>query len=362
MRIALLSTCAVTVPPRAYGGTELVVAELARTLSRRGHEVTVFATRDSTPEAALRGHFDAAVWPPDGLAELRHAAYAWRSLGAEDPPFDVVHAHQAQAVAFSVVSPTPTVLTLHHERVDNLVSYYTDFPDVTYVAISRRQAALVPEMHVPHVVHHGLDVERYEAGHGAGGWLAYVGRLAPEKGPHTAIDVASSTGMPLRMAGQPHWPDREFFEREVKPRLACTRDLVRWHGEAFFGPKSELLGGARATLCPVAWEEPFGLVMIESMLVGTPVIAFARGAAPEVIEEGVTGFLVRDREEMIARTRQIGAIDRARCRARARERFNSDRMARDYERVYAQAIATQTGPRRRWPASSHVELARTASR
>src|ERR1700689_4676056 len=139
MRIALLSTCAVTVPPRAYGGTERIVAELARTLGRRGHDVTVFATRDSTPEADLRAHFDKAVWPPDELAELRHAAYAWRSIAGEEPPFDVGHAPQAAALAFSILPPTPTVFTPHHERVDNLVSYYTDFPDVAYVSISRRQ-------------------------------------------------------------------------------------------------------------------------------------------------------------------------------------------------------------------------------
>jgi glycosyltransferase involved in cell wall biosynthesis len=361
MRIALLSTCAVAVPPRGYGGTELIIAELARTLEAGGHQVTVFATGDSTPEAELRAHFSAPVWPPDDMAELRHAAFAWRSIGAEDPPFDVIHAHQAQAIAFSAVCPVPTVITFHHERTEKLVDYYRDFRDVTAVAISRRQAELLPELGVRHVVHHGLDVTRYDAGHGGDGWLAFIGRFAPEKGPDIAIDVAAALHLPLRMGGKPHWANEEFFENEMRPRLESHRGLVRWDGEVSFSPKIGILRGARATLFPIAWEEPFGLVMIESMLVGTPVVAFTRGAAPEVVEDGVTGFLVHDRDEMIDRVRRIGEIDRAKCRARARERFNSARMARDYERVYASAIASRREPLVR-RAPSGAQLTRAAMR
>lgn len=347
MRIALLSTCALSVPPKAYGGTELVIAELAKTLTRLGHDVVVFATGDSSPAGELRFHFRHPMWPPDELVELRHAAFSWKSICAESPPFDVVHAHQASAVAFSAVCALPTVLTLHHDRVDRLVDYYRDFSEVTYVAISRRQAELVPELAPVHVVHHGLDVDQYAAGEGEGGYLAFVGRFAPEKGPHHAIDVARATGVPLRMGGKPHWINEPYFERELKPRLERAGRLVHWHGEVSFAPKLELLRHARATLFPVCWEEPFGLVMIESMLVGTPVIAFDRGAAPEVVEEGVTGFLVRGPAEMADRVRRLHAIDRARCRERARERWGSIRMARDYERVYEHAVRARRDGRAR---------------
>jgi glycosyltransferase involved in cell wall biosynthesis len=360
MRIALLSTCAVAVPPKAYGGTELVIAELAKSLTHLGHAVTVFATGDSTPEGELRWHFRTPVWPPNEMADLRHSAYAWRSICAEDPPFDIVHAHQAPAISFSAVCSIPTVLTLHHDRVDKLVDYYADFRDVTYVAISRRQAELVPEVAVRHVVHHGLDGDMYEAGDGSGGWLAFVGRLAPEKGPHLAIDAAIAAGMPLQLGGKPHWVNEEFFEREMSPRLARAGELVSWPGEVSLGPKLEMLRGARATLFPIEWEEPFGLVMVESMLVGTPVIAFARGSALEIVDEGVTGFVVRDLDEMVHRIRGIGAVDRGRCRERARERFSSLRMANDYLRVYEQTARRRRDGRVR--ALIPAEFGRAAAR
>ena len=338
LRIALLSTCAVPVPPVAYGGTELVIAELAKMLTRAGHDVTVFATGDSHPEARLRWLHPRAVWPPDDLAELRHAAHAWATIAAADPPFHVVHANHSAPIAFTRLHDVPTVLTLHHDRVDRLVDYYRDFPDVTYVAISRRQAELVPELEVRHVVHHGIDVDLYGAGDGRGGWLAFLGRFAPAKGAHLAVDVALAAGMPLRMGGCPHQPNIEYFEREVRPRLARAGDRVRWTGEVDLTEKLALLGGAAATLFPIQWEEPFGLVMIESMLVGTPVIALARGAAPEVVDDGVTGFVVRDVGEMIARVPAARALDRDRCRRRACERWGSLRMMRDYERIYEHAI------------------------
>jgi glycosyltransferase involved in cell wall biosynthesis len=338
MRIAIVSTCALPVPPVAYGGTELVIAELAKTLTRLGHDVTVFATGDSRPCAELRWCFRSAVWPPNDVAELLHASRAWASIVGERPPFDVVHLHQAPSVAFTAVHLLPTVLTLHHDRIANLVDYYAAFPNVSYVAISRRQADLVPELDVRHVVHHGIEVDDYCAGDGQGGWLAFVGRFAPEKGVHLALDVSIASGVPLQLGGAPHEPNQEYFEREVKPRLARAGDLVHWKGEVKLPAKLAILGGAKATLFPIMWEEPFGLAMIESMLVGTPVIAFARGAAPEIVDDGVTGFVVRDFDEMVEKIRSIGAIDRNRCRNHARQRWASMRMAREYERVYEQTI------------------------
>jgi glycosyltransferase involved in cell wall biosynthesis len=336
MRVALLSTCAVSTPPKGYGGTELVASELAKGLTRRGHEVTVFATGNSRPGAELVAHFAQPVWPPDELAELRHAAFSWMHISRASPRFDVVHCHQAPSISFSSVSPLPVVVTIHHHRVDSLVDYYLDFPRVSFVAISKRQAELLPELRCT-VIHHGVDPDLYPAGEGLGGYFAFVGRLAPEKGAHVAIDATAVAGGELWIGGTVHPCDHEYFTRDVEPRLGFRH--VRWLREVHGETKGELLRGAKALLFPIDWEEPFGLVMIEAMLSGTPVIAFPRGSAPEVIEDGVTGFLVRTEAEMVDRMRRIGSIDRLRCRARAIERFSTARMTRDYERVYEDAMS-----------------------
>jgi len=353
MRIALVSSCAVSVPPRAYGGTELVVAELAKNLTRLGHEITTFATGDSEPAGGeLRWRFEKPVWPPYESAELRHAAYAWREITARPDAFDIVHTHQAPSLALaSMARSVRTVYTIHHCRDERLIDLYRDFPNTTYVGISRRQAALAPEVPVEEVILHGVDPDLYEAGDGNGGYVAFLGRFAREKGPHFAIDAARRAGVPLRMGGGVHSVDKAFFEHEVRPRLENRTTVVEWLGELSHVPKVALLGGARAMLFPIDWEEPFGLVMIESMLVGTPVIGFPRGSVSEVIEDGVTGFIVRDVAEMARRIRQIGSFDRARCRARARERWSSLRMAREHEALYERVLSRST---RRLPSSIHA--------
>jgi len=347
MRIALLSTCAVAVPPKAYGGTELVVAELAKNLTRLGHHVVTYATGDSSPAGELWKLYDHPCWPPDPVSELRHCAHALRDIALRQPGFDLLHTNLAASLPLAEGRINlPTVLTIHHEREENLTKLYTDHPHVRYVAISRRQAELLPELDVRDVVHHGLDASMYEAGDGNGGYCAFLGRLAKEKGPHLAIDAARMAGVPLRVAGKAHPPDIAYFEAEVRPRL--SGEGVKWVGELGHTDKVRMLRHARATLFPIQWEEPFGLVMIESMLVGTPVIAFPRGSAPEVIEHGITGFLVRSLEEMAQRLRDIDSFDRKACRRRAEERWSSMAMAKQYVRVYERAVDRTRFASHRW--------------
>lgn len=346
MRIAQISTCALATPPRKYGGTELVVAELAKGLTELGHDVTTFATGNSRVCGELRYHFARNVWPPDEASEHEHAEAAWREILADPVGFDVVHVHSAAALHEPGANVPPTVLTIHHRREEPLVQRYRDRSDIAYVAISNSQASLMPEVQFARTVHHGLDPEAYAAGDGRGDYLAFIGRFSSEKVPHIAIDAARAAGMRLMLGGEAHtFPEAQaYYEREMRPRLAQATDL-QWCGEVGHEHKVRMLRSARALLFPLNWEEPFGLVMIEAMLVGCPVIAFARGSAPEVVEDGITGFVVRDQAEMVARIAQLDRIDRRRCRARAVERWSTLRMASDYARLYAEL--TQPKQRRR---------------
>jgi glycosyltransferase involved in cell wall biosynthesis len=336
MRIALVSTCALTTPPRAYGGTELIVGELAKGLHRLGHHVTTFATGDSFPEGGLRSHFAGPVWPPDDLAEMRHASSAFREIARGG--YDVVSVHHASALPFMGFADVPTVLTVHHCRVQSLVDHYLDYPEARLVAISQRQASLCPELAFARIIPHGLDRELYPAGEPQD-YVAFLGRFAEEKAPHLALDAARAAGVTLRLGGAPHSCSQPYFDREVQPRLTRAGSRAVWEGELSLAPKLALLRGARALLMPITWEEPFGLVMIEAMLVGTPVIAFDCGSVAEVVEEGVTGFVVRDVAEMAERIGRLHVLDRVRCRERARERWSTARMTRDYVSLYESMCA-----------------------
>jgi glycosyltransferase involved in cell wall biosynthesis len=334
MKIALISTCALATPPHKYGGTELVVAELAKGLLELGHQVTTFATGDSKVAGRLRYHFRTPIWPPNERAEGRHADHAWRAIAGALHDYDVVHLNHGAALPYPLLVSLPTVLTIHHARVAETIDHYRAFPDVAYVAISRRQAALLPELSIRRVVHHGLDPARYPAGAGKGGYVAFLGRFSAEKAPHLAIDAARAAGVPVRLGGTYHEVAADYYKRELEPRLRLPG--VQACGELAHDAKVELLRGASAMLFPIEWEEPFGLVMIESMLVGTPVIGFRHGSAPEVIEEGVTGFLVDSAAEMAQRIAELSHFDRARCRERAQARWSALRMAREYAELYAE--------------------------
>ncbi len=339
MRIALISTPFLTVPPRDYGGTELVVYELVEGLIDRGHEVTLYATGDSTTRAPLRSLFPKAQWPPNSMTDLNHVS--WAVQQAVEQRVDVIHTHSAVALALGRLLPNlPIVYTLHHERDAQLSAFYRHFPEIHYIAISADQARR--EIPLPHVevIHHGLDPDRFEWTPRPKDYVCFVGRFSRVKGPHTAIDVAERARVPIRVAGEVHPPDREFAAREVVPRL--EKPHVTHLGCIGTRIKVPLLRDARALLAPINWNEPFGLILIEAMLSGCPVVAFPRGSVPELVEPGVTGYIVESPEEMAETIRPGGVLDdfdRQRCRERAVERFSRSRMIVDHERLYSRIVA-----------------------
>jgi glycosyltransferase involved in cell wall biosynthesis len=338
LEIGLVSTSALATPPKGYGGTELVLADLARELVALGHRPTVFATGDSRSAGTRRALFDTPVWPPDTFAELRHSEFAWEQIAKTS--FDVVHVNTPMAVPFARFVRVPTVATVHHARLEPVAAHYAAHPNVHFVAISRRQRELSPDVPFRAVIHHGLRPAHYPPGAGDGGYCVFLGRLAREKGPHLAIDAAHAAGLPILLAGDAHDGERDYVKAEVTPRLGAGTTCL---GEVGHEAKLELLRGARCLLMPIQWEEPFGLVVIEAMLVGTPVIAFELGSTPELVEEGITGFLCNTVNEMATRIGQVTAIDRVRCRERACARWGAARMAREYVELYHRAIEAARG-------------------
>jgi glycosyltransferase involved in cell wall biosynthesis len=334
LRVALVSTPFVPVPPPGYGGTELVVAELARALTARGVEVVVYSTGDSIlPGIEVRSYFPKAQWPPDKEPEQVHATWALRDIAKDPLGFDIVHVHTPRAVEMARLCPYPVVCTLHHDFHQELTDLYLRAPQVHLVAISRAQARAEPAK-VSAVVHHGLDPRRFIPRRDQG-YLLFLGRYDKDKGVAEAIEAAVRAKLPLVMAGRPH--DLDYYEREISP-------LVKKHGVIEVGPvggerKAALLARARALVFPVCWDEPFGLVMIEAMLSGVPVLAFSRGAVPEVIEDGRTGVLCDDVTEMVAAARIAEKLfDRELIRRTAAQRWSASRMATDYLALYRCAI------------------------
>ena len=345
LKIALVSTPFLAVPPHNYGGTELIIHELAEGLREAGHEVVLFATGDSKTSGELRSLYETPQWPPNQLVDLNHASWAIEQIARED--FDVVHVHSAVAIALGRMMDVPLVYTLHHPPVEEFSEFYQDFPEVHYVAISQRQKELETELPCSTVIHHGLDASRFEYADHAEDYVCFVGRFSEVKGPHTAIDAAQLAGVPIRVGGEVHWPDQEFARRELDKRLKLPH--VTELGCIDITKKVPLLRNARALLMPITWEEPFGLIIIEAMLSGCPVISFACGSAPELIEQGVTGYLVKDLHEMAEVIRPGGVLDgfdRKKCREVARRRFGRDRLIADHLRVYHAAIKDRKSARK----------------
>jgi len=339
MRIAQVAPLALPVPPGQYGGTERVIHDLCEALVGRGHDVTLFASGDSETRARLVAGAPRALWKKKGLLDPLAPVFCmheqlFRSVG----DFDVIHTHtDFFAFPYARHSPTPVLTTLHG-RLDppHVAEALRLFPAVHLVAISCSQQSQVPQANWAGVVHHGLAAENYTFDPAGGEGLLFLGRLTREKAPHAAIDIAIEAGVPLTLAGRVDPAARRYFKREVEPRL--DHPLVRYVGEVGDAEKQALLGASRALLFPIDWPEPFGLVMIESMACGTPVIARPKGAAPEVIADGVTGVLADTREELVVAVKAVQRLDRKACRRHVEKHFSVAAMTAAYEQIYEKLV------------------------
>ncbi|GGL35110.1 glycosyltransferase family 4 protein [Planomonospora parontospora] len=343
LRIVMVAPPWYEVPPRGYGGIESVLAELIAGLSRRGHEVTLVAAgRPGTSARFLRTYAD----PPSGrigqaLPEVLHAARAHDLLAGIDA--DVVHDHSLAGPLTAAARTAPTVVTCHHEVDGEFGEYYRALGrEVSMVGISAAQQRLAPDLNWTGVVHNAVETGSFPFREHKEDWVLWLGRFNEDKGAHLAVDAARAAGRRILLAGRITEPgEREYFDREVAPRLGSDAVYV---GEADAVRKRELLAGARCLLFPILWEEPFGMVMIEAMACGTPVVALRRGAVPEVVADGLTGFVRSRPEELAEAVEAAGGLDPRACRSRVRRRFDVAVMAEGYERVYRAAAAGPEGP------------------
>ncbi|MBD1855078.1 MULTISPECIES: glycosyltransferase family 4 protein [Leptolyngbya] len=340
MRIAQVTPLWERVPPPAYGGIELVVSLLTDELVRRGHEVTLFATGDSITLAQLESVHPRAIRNDPTVKEYQ--IYETMQLGnvyQRAHEFDVIHSHMGcPALPYAQLVKTPTVHTLHGTFTSDTSKAYAYARSQPYVSISDAQREPSLNMNCVATVYNGIDVDSYKfyAEPSDPPYLAFLGRLSPEKGPHHAIEIAKRTGMRLKMAGKVDIVDQEFYEEVLLPQI--DGEQIQYLGEANHVQKNTLMGEAVATLFPITWREPFGLVMVESMAAGTPVIAMRLGSAPEVIRDGKTGFLCETVDECVAALDRVAEIDRAVCRQHVIENFSVQRMTDGYEAVYRQLL------------------------
>jgi glycosyltransferase involved in cell wall biosynthesis len=340
VRIAQVSPLYESVPPHRYGGTERVVSYLTEELVAQGHEVTLFASGDSRTSARLVACVPRSLrTDPDCTDQFSPHVLMLGRVVRKAAEFDLVHFHvDYMHYPSSRVMGAPHVTTLHGRlNLTELQPLYREYRDIPVVSISDAQRQPLPEANWQATVHHGLPPDRLQLERGPGRHLAFLGRISPEKRVDRAIDIARLAGMPLRIAAKVDRMDRDYFESTIKPLLRDS--LVEYVGEIAEHEKQEFLGQARALLFPIDWPEPFGLVMIESLACGTPVIAWRHGSVPEIIEDGVTGFIVEGRREAAEAVRRVATLDRGRCRAAFEQRFTSARMARDYLAVYRRLVA-----------------------
>jgi glycosyltransferase involved in cell wall biosynthesis len=340
MHIAQLAPLAESVPPKLYGGTERVVAWLVDELVELGHDVTLFASGDSRTKGDLH-----PVWPHalrlgrKGTDPNAASAVLLETVAKRAREFDVIHAHidWLHLPLFSRLGVP--FLTTMHGRLDlpGLSGTLKQFPDTSFVSISNHQRGPLPEANWIGTIQHGLPSGLFSPSYEKGSYLAFLGRLTAEKGPEAAIRIARAAGKPLRIAAKIPRAETSFFKKHLEPQVDGTH--VQLVGEVDDAKKQPFLAEAAALLFPIDWPEPFGLVMIEAMACGTPVIAYPSGSVPEVVEDGVTGFIVENEEEATAAVHRLDELDRKKIRARFEQRFSAKRMARQYEDQYRKLVA-----------------------
>ena len=335
MRIAQVAPLYESCPPQLYGGTERVVAYLTEELVRQGHEVTLFASGDSQTDAILRAPCERALrLNPQCRDPLPYHLIMLNRVARSADLFDIIHFHIDQ-LQFPLFAPLwSKTLTTTHGRLDlpDLPPLFREFPMMPLVSISNAQRAPVSWANWYGTVHHGLPIDLYSLGRGDGGYLAFIGRISPEKGVDKAIEIARRTGLPLKIAAKVDNADRAYYNAKIKRLL--TGPGIEFIGEIGEDAKREFLGRAMALLFPIDWPEPFGLVMVEAMANGTPVIACRRGSVPEIVDPGLTGFVVESVEEAAAAVPQAIKLDRRMIRRRFEQRFSVERMALDYVVLY----------------------------
>ena len=346
MRIAEIAPPWLAVPPSGYGGIELVVSLLADGLTERGHDVTLFATGDSITKAHLEYIFETAPGPKfihDTWHDVMHTAWALRDLSR----FELFHVHSPwSALLAPALLGLPTVHTLHGAFTDEMRRLYALLRDqVWFVAISESQRSRMPDLRYAGVVYNGIDVYAYPFKAKKDDFVLFLGRAGPEKGAHRAVLAAREAGVRIVLAVKiAERGEEEHWNRVVLPALPDDGTIL---GEIGFVEKVDLLSRARAVLFPIDWDEPFGLVMVEAMACGTPVIATPRGSVPELLVDGQTGFIVsveRYPGEAAAALRRVDEIDPAACRARVQERFSGEAMVSGYEAVFERVLSSAAAP------------------
>jgi glycosyltransferase involved in cell wall biosynthesis len=338
MRVALVSSPFLAVPPRKYGGTELFIAQLAEGLKNSGIDVVVYANGESTVAVETRWLYKSQQWPLseevfDNLKDFNHASWA---IADAAPDCDIIHLNSVAALMFTRHAQNKFVYTMHHVHEKPLSEVYRFFPSVEFVAISefqRRRESMARMRMIPH----GVDLNAYRAPSGKREYLSFLGRIAPIKGTHIAIEVAKKSGIPLKIAGEVQPMFKSYFDSEIKPHL--DGKFIEYVGEVDLQDKNELLGNSLALLFPIQWNEPFGLVMIEAMACGTPVLALSGGAVEEVVRNGISGYVCNSADEMVQRVRQLpGSFTAANVRQYCQQYFSVDRMVAEYLALYQELI------------------------